>query len=325
MPEISSSEKLNIAIKTVIAENKYIGQREIIRKLTKENHWSHTTINSSITKLRKEGLILYRKGPRKKYQYYMSYQHEPVYDEYLASLISKLRKAIDVIYNDNKNIAENMKEEMYFRIKHTTNDFKYLANRSKLEQNEYNGSDEEDYLNKEIMKYSDYEIPEIKTRISRAREIYGKIHTLREQYTDITRKPEPKTSPEKIDSIARDIRENTSELWNLKENIAETKHMCQEQIFRQEINKMLKPTDTLRLLKRLNMAAEKDGMVKTEMRRVCEHLEKEIKPVLKSRLAEKTVKTKKFTKADLDEFIFRYKTAGIIHCKKNKIYVLGYV
>lgn len=323
MPEISESEKISIAIQKEIARNKYIGQREIIQKLKKENQWSYTTINSSIKRLREEELILYRPG--KKYQYYMPYHQEPVHDDYLVNLISKLRNAIDMIDNDNKNIAESVKREMYFRIKNATRDLNNLVHRSKLEQNEYKESDEEDYLIKEIMKYSKYNIPKIKKHIFKSKKIHKKIRTLRERYTNIVRKSDSETIPEKTNSIACDIRENTNELRDLKEGIVEIKHMCQQLIFSQEINKMQKSTDTHRLLKRLNIAAEKDGMVQAELGRVCEHLKKEIKPVFKNKLVAKVVKTKKFTNNDLDEIISQYEIAGIIHRKGNKIYVLGYI
>lgn len=322
MTETSRSEMLNTAIQKVIGKHKHIGQREIIKELKKEKQWSHATIHSSIKKLQKDELILYRKGPGRKYQYYMPYHQEPIRDENLANLVSKLRNTIDMIDNDNENIAENMKEEMYIRIKNATNVLNNLINRSKLEQNKHKESDEEDYLIKEITKYSKYNIPEIKIPMSKAKEIYSKIHTLRKQYTSIARKS--KIDTEKINPIASNIRENMNKLQDLKENIPRIKHMYQEQIFRQEINKMQKPTATLQLLKRLNMAAKKDGMIRNELGRVCEHLEKEIKPVLKNKLAEKLVKTKKFTRDDLDDIISYYEKERIIYRKKNKIYVLGY-
>ena len=241
------------------------------------------------------------------------------------NLVSKLRNIIDMIDNDNENIAESVKEEMCFRIKNATNDLNNLADIAKSEQNKYKESDEEDYLIDDIIKYSKYKIPEIRTPISKARKIHKKISTLRKRYTNIIRNPESKIDTEKINPIESNIRENTNKLRDLKESIVEIKHQCQEQIFRRELKKMQKSTATLQLLKRLNMAAIKDGMVRNELERVCEHLIKEIKPVSKNKLAERLVKTKKFTRDDLDGIISHYEMERIIYRKKNKIYVLGYV
>ena len=92
MTETSRSEMLNTAIQKVIGNDKHIGHREIIKELKKDNQWSYTTIDSSIKKLQKEGLIHYRTGPGRKYQYYMSYHQEPVHDENLAKFSLKIKK-----------------------------------------------------------------------------------------------------------------------------------------------------------------------------------------------------------------------------------------